>query len=130
MRQGGGRWRDGGACDSVVHGLCIEVRRDVGAGDVDGQVGLVNRLGELVMETSCIMGMALASTGRHCAGLRGCPHCFFGLMGLDAFIFFACTCFFLARRCFPRLPVLAAYVVGGVIGTVEGCLLGLIDGAV
>eukprot|EP00978_Attheya_sp_CCMP212_P004898 scaffold10731_cov56-Attheya_sp.AAC.1 len=27
-------------------------------------VGLVNRLGELVMETSCIMGMA--STWRHC----------------------------------------------------------------
>eukprot|EP00978_Attheya_sp_CCMP212_P002631 scaffold5358_cov62-Attheya_sp.AAC.3 len=100
------------------------------------------------MEASCIMGMA--STWRHCwcrTKSYGC--CRRWTMWLSSLLLW--FTFFLARRCFPRLPVLAAYVVGGIavgevdgtllgllegnvlgstaVGTVEGCILGLIDGA-
>ena len=65
------------------------------------------------------------------AGILGRPRCFVGLVGREAVFFFACARFFLARRCFPRFPVLAAYVVvGRSVGAVEGSLLGMSDDTV
>eukprot|EP00978_Attheya_sp_CCMP212_P009412 scaffold22286_cov34-Attheya_sp.AAC.3 len=119
--QGGGGWRNASACDSVIHCILNKMRRHISVGDLDGQ-------GWRLIEGTVGVGLIVAVVAG--AGIRGCPRCFVGLVGCEAVFFFACARFFLVRRCFPRFPVLAAYVVvGRSVGAVEGSLLGMSDGS-